>query len=99
MEQSTNITAQDIANVVNIIDTACARGAFRGGEMTAVGTARDKFAELIAQPKEEPADKNIDAPPQGELNFNTETGSVEEKIEERDTNAVATKKSTAKGKA
>ena len=82
MEQPTQITAQDIANVVNIIDTACTRGAFRGPEMSAVGLTRDKFAALITKSQEASSEE----PPQGELNFDTETGSVEENIENGEVN-------------
>jgi hypothetical protein len=51
----TGININDIAAMLRIIDTAAERGAFRGGELTAVGTVRDKAANFLAslQPAEE----------------------------------------------
>lgn len=44
-----NITVQDIALVVSIIDTCVKRGAFEGKELTVVGTIRDKFEAVVEQ--------------------------------------------------
>ena len=38
----------DLQNAVRIIDAAAERGAFKGNELTAVGTARDKLAAFLA---------------------------------------------------
>lgn len=43
----TQMTINDFALVVNIIDICSQRGAFRGEELTAVGTLRQKFAEIV----------------------------------------------------
>lgn len=54
----TGININDIAAMLRIIDTAAERGAFRGNEMTAVGTVRDKAAKFLASlvPAEEAAE-------------------------------------------
>lgn len=47
----------DLQNALKIIDAAAERGAFRGNELTAVGTVRDKInAFLEALPKDETAE-------------------------------------------
>jgi hypothetical protein len=40
-----NLTAQDYANVVQIVDIMTARGAIRGDELTAIATIRQRFLE------------------------------------------------------
>lgn len=47
------ITVVDIAAMLRIIDTAAERGAYRGEELTAVGTVRDKAAAFIAHIREQ----------------------------------------------
>jgi len=48
------ITILDLQNVVKVIDTAAERGAFKGNELSAVGTVRDKVANFLAAiPQEE----------------------------------------------
>lgn len=46
-QQSTNLTIQDLASIVNIIDLASQRGAFKASEMTAVGTIYTKLTNFI----------------------------------------------------
>lgn len=48
------ITLVDLQNTLRIVDVAAERGAFKGGELTSVGSVRDKlFAFLEASlPKE-----------------------------------------------
>lgn len=41
------ITLTDIDNMVKVIDTVTARGAFRGEEMSSVGTLRDRFVAFL----------------------------------------------------
>ena len=68
------ITIADLDTIKNIIDLACTRGAFRGGEVSQVGAVFDKlttFLEaVIAQAQAQQAaetSNNADASePQGE---------------------------------
>jgi hypothetical protein len=54
---NTQITIADLDTIKNIIDLACTRGAFRGGEISQVGAVYDKltaFLEaVITQAKEQ----------------------------------------------
>jgi len=52
------ITLNDIANVVRIIDVASQRGAFRGPELSQVGTVHDRLMKFLEanQPKPQPED-------------------------------------------
>jgi uncharacterized protein YggE len=68
--ENNNITIADLDTIKNIIDLACTRGAFRGGEISQVGAVYDKlntFLEsVIAQAKAQ-QEANADAgEPQGE---------------------------------
>lgn len=93
----TQLTAQDIANALQIIDLAAQRGTFRGAELSSIGMVRDKLEQVLRPPEEQAAQA-----PQGELNFDTEAGTVSEKIEDAESeekDAVAEKKQTSKGKA
>jgi hypothetical protein len=47
MAETTQLTIQDIANALTIIDICVKRGAIEGGELTAVGTVRDKLAQFV----------------------------------------------------
>ena len=42
-----NLTLQDLATVVNIIDVCSQRGAFKGDELSVVGQLREKFAAVV----------------------------------------------------
>ena len=82
-----NFTIGDIENVVKIIDVATERGAFRGNELSAVGSVRDKFASVVTQIKEQEkphavGPDGLAEKVQGELNFDTESGKVEEVVAE-----------------
>ena len=46
-ENAPTITVTDIAAMLRIIDTAAERGAYRGEELTAVGSVRDKAAVFV----------------------------------------------------
>ena len=56
------ITVNDIAAVVQVIDVVTARGAFRGEELTQVGNLRDKFAAFVraAQEAAEAEQESVD---------------------------------------
>lgn len=41
------ITLQDLAMIVNIIDLVTKRGAFEGSELLVVGTVREKLAQTV----------------------------------------------------
>jgi len=60
-ESSVNISLNDIISVVSLIDIVSSRGAFKGAELTSVGSIRDKLALFVEQnkPKEEPS-KDLD---------------------------------------
>ena len=45
------ITLTDIANVVKIIDIASQRGAFRGPELSQVGSVHDKLMNFLEENK------------------------------------------------
>ena len=51
-ETNVNISLNDIVNVVSLIDIVSSRGAFKGTELTSVGTIRDKLALFIEQNKQ-----------------------------------------------
>lgn len=44
-----NITVADLQGLVNLIDVASSRGAFRGAELAAVGTLYTKIATFLQQ--------------------------------------------------
>lgn len=47
-EQATpSITVNDVAAMLQIIDAAAQRGAFRGEELSSVGAVRDKAAAFV----------------------------------------------------
>ena len=52
--EQVGITLNDIANVVRIIDVASQRGAFRGPELSQVGTVHDRLCKFLEanQPKQ-----------------------------------------------
>jgi hypothetical protein len=61
--QPTQLTLADLANIHNILEAACNRGAFRAQELTAVGTMYDKLTKFLeassapaGQPMSGPAD-------------------------------------------
>lgn len=61
--EAPQITLVDLQNTLRIIDVAAERGAFKGGELTSVGSVRDKLAAFleVALPKEEPAEEQAEA--------------------------------------
>lgn len=48
-EQQVNISLQDIATVVQMIDVVSRRGAFEGNEMAGVGMLRNKMEMFLRQ--------------------------------------------------
>ena len=59
-DSKTSISLNDIISVVSLIDIVSSRGAFKGQELTTIGSLRDKFALFIEQnkPKEEEEEKD-----------------------------------------
>lgn len=57
-EETPQITIVDLQNILQVIDVAASRGAFRGNELTSVGSVRDKLAAFLeaVAPKEETAE-------------------------------------------
>ncbi len=68
-QQPVQITLQDIATVVQMIDVVSRRGAFEGNEMAGLGMLRNKLEMFLRQnqPQGEPA-------PQGEMPANVPAG-------------------------
>jgi len=67
--ENNNITVADLDTIKNIIDLACTRGAFRGGEISQVGAVYDKLNAFLTQVVEQAkAQANAEQPsePQGE---------------------------------
>ena len=48
-QEPVNISVADLQALVNLIDVASSRGAFRGAELTAVGTLYTKLATFLQQ--------------------------------------------------
>jgi hypothetical protein len=46
-EQSPQLTLNDFALTVNIIDACSERGAFKGNELVAIGQLREKFVAFV----------------------------------------------------
>lgn len=46
-QTETQINVNDFVTVVNVIDVCTERGAFKGNELLAVGTIREKFAAFV----------------------------------------------------
>lgn len=61
--EAPQVTLVDLQNALRIIDVAAERGAFKGGELTSVGSVRDKLAAFLeaTMPKEEPAEDQAPA--------------------------------------
>ena len=48
-----SITLRDLDQIAQIIDLASQRGAFKGGELTVVGSLYDKLAQFLGSVKEQ----------------------------------------------
>lgn len=46
---NSSVNISDLESVVRIIDAASERGAFKGSELSSVGTVRDKIANFLTQ--------------------------------------------------
>ena len=69
--EQAGITLNDIANVVRIIDVASQRGAFRGPELSQVGTVHDRLMKFLEanqpkQPEEDGKPKAMDDESKGD---------------------------------
>jgi hypothetical protein len=62
MENNTQLTITDLANIKGIIETACSRGAFQAAEMSVVGTQYDRLVNFLSSITEQAEQAN----PQGE---------------------------------
>ena len=63
-EQQEGISLNDLALMVNIIDTCTKRGSFEGSELATVGTIRDKIETFVKanMPKEEETETTEETP-------------------------------------
>lgn len=61
-QEAPQITITDLQNILQVIDVAATRGAFRGNELTSVGSVRDKLAAFLeaVAPKEETGEAGED---------------------------------------
>jgi len=64
-EQNVELSLNDIASVVQIIDVVTKRGAFEGTELEAVGVLRNRFAKFVEskQPPQEDTAEKVEAEP------------------------------------
>lgn len=61
------LTVNDIAAAMQIIDVVTSRGAFRGDELSQVGALRDKFAAFVAAAQEaQTAQESVDTEAESE---------------------------------
>ena len=63
--ENTQITIADLDTIKNIIDLACTRGAFRGGEISQVGAVYDKltvFLTAVIEQAKAQEEANADQP-------------------------------------
>lgn len=75
-QEPVQISLQDIATVVQVIDVVSRRGAFEGNEMAHMGMLRNKFAEFLRQNQPQ-----SESGQQGEMPANAPTGaSLAEKV-------------------
>ena len=51
--ENKQLTISDLAALHRIVDTACSRGAFKGAEMTDVGSIYDKLTSFLAAVQEQ----------------------------------------------
>ena len=63
--ETPQVTIVDLQNVVQIIDAAAERGAFKGGELSSVGSVRDRIAAFVESAQKTDSG-NADAPATGE---------------------------------
>lgn len=61
----TQMNLNDFALVVNIIDVCSQRGAFRGEELVAVGTLRQKFADVVKADTPKPEAAQVETETEG----------------------------------
>jgi len=53
MSEEPTISYQDLSLALNVIDLAAERGAFKGKELSAVGSLRDRIETFLLSKKEE----------------------------------------------
>lgn len=64
MENNTQLTITDLANIKGIIETACSRGAFQAVELTAVGTQYDRLVRFLNDITQQAEQANPQGDPQ-----------------------------------
>ena len=55
--KSNNISLNDIASCVSLIDVVSQRGAIKGSELTTVGVLRDKLSNFLEEAKKSEEEK------------------------------------------
>lgn len=65
-EQATQLSLNDFALVVNVIDACTERGAFKGNELSSIGQLREKFVAFIKENTPEQDATTDDAEPTDE---------------------------------
>ena len=94
-QQPSGIQISDLQSILNIIDLASTRGAFKAAELTAVGSVADKistFLSVIAKQQKEKADAEASATSQEKPAEATATATAEKQAEAK---AEAEAKTTA----
>ena len=67
--ENAQLTIADLASLKNVIDAACARGAFRATEMKSVGEVYEKLSAFLdAVVAQQKAQEEEQAQPQGDEN-------------------------------
>ena len=78
-QEPVNITIADLQALVNLIDVASSRGAFRGAELTAVGTLYTKLATFLQQvTNAQPADVSTEVSTEETATATAETETQEQ---------------------
>jgi hypothetical protein len=93
--QPSGIQISDLQSILNIIDLASTRGAFKAAELTAVGSVADKistFLSVIAKQQKEKADaeasaKSQESPAETKAEATTEATATAEATAEATTDA------------
>jgi hypothetical protein len=55
--ETKHIQLHDLANVLNLIDVAAQKGLFKGDQLSAIGSMRDRFMQEIKE--QAPAEDNV----------------------------------------
>tara|TARA_X000001388_G_scaffold67561_1_gene54910 strand:+ start:444 stop:650 length:207 start_codon:yes stop_codon:yes gene_type:complete len=55
--ETKHIQLHDLANVLNLIDVAAQKGLFKGDQLSAIGSMRDRFMQELKE--QAPAEDNV----------------------------------------